>query len=60
MEGEGRVISVFLGLAALFGFIIGAIAINSRFQHDTYDCTVKCPNNSHSIYVDQKCFCEIK
>ena len=60
MENEGRVISIFMSLAALFEFIIGAIAINSRFQHDTYDCTVKCPNNSHSIFVDEKCFCEVK
>ncbi len=60
MESEGRVVGVIIGLAAMFGFLIGVIAFGARFQRDTYDCTVKCPNNSHSIYVDEKCFCEVK
>lgn len=60
MEGEGRVISIFLSIAALLGFIVGAIAINANYQKDTYDCTVKCPDNAHSIYVNEKCYCEIK
>jgi hypothetical protein len=60
MEGEGRAIAYIVSVSILVGLMLGAIAINSRFQHDTYDCTVKCPNNSHSIYVDEKCYCEVK
>ena len=60
MEEEGRAF-VYAGLAAIFvGFVVGAVVINSRFQRDTYDCTVKCPDNAHSISVDEKCFCEVK
>ena len=60
MENEGRVISIFISIGVLLGFIAGALAINSNFKKDTYDCTLKCPNNTHSIYVDEKCFCEVK
>lgn len=60
MEEQNRIIGVIGALTAIIGFIIGSFVAVSRFQKDTYDCTVKCPNNSHSIYVDEKCFCEIK
>jgi hypothetical protein len=60
MENEGRAIAYIISVSILIGVMLGAIAINSRFQHDTYDCTVKCPNMAHSIEVDQKCFCEAK
>lgn len=58
--GEVNVVGSMISISILVGIILGAIIINSRFEHDTYDCTVKCPNNSHSIYVNEKCYCEIK
>jgi len=59
MEEEGRAI-VYAGLAAIFvGFIIGVIVVNSMFQRDTYDCTVKCLM-VHSIQFNDKCYCEVK
>ena len=57
---EVNVVGSMISISILIGVVLGAIAINSRFQRDTYDCTVKCPNNSHSIYVDEKCYCEVK
>ena len=60
MEEQNRVIGLIGALTAIIGLLIGSFVAVSRFQHDTYDCTVKCPNNSHSIYVDEKCFCEVK
>ena len=59
MEEEGRAI-VWAGLAAIFvGFVVGAVVINSTFQRDTYDCTVKCLM-VHSIQFNDKCYCEVK
>jgi hypothetical protein len=60
MENESRVIAYIISVSLLVGIMVGAIVINSRFQRDTYDCTVKCPNNAHSISVDEKCYCEVK
>jgi len=60
MEDQNRIIGLIGALAAIVGFIIGGFIAVSRFQKDTYDCTVKCPNMAHSIEVDQKCFCEVK
>jgi len=59
MEEEGRAI-VYAGVAAIFvGFVVGAIVVNSTFQQDTYDCTVKCLM-AHSIQFNDKCYCEVK
>lgn len=60
METESRAVSLLISIAALIGFIAGALVINSNYQKDTYDCTVKCPDNAHSIYINEKCYCEIK
>jgi hypothetical protein len=60
MENESRAIAYIISVSLLVGIMVGAILINSRFQRDTYDCTVKCPNMAHSIYVDEKCYCEVK
>jgi hypothetical protein len=60
MENESRVIAYIISVSLLVGIMVGAIVINSRFQRDTYDCTVKCPDNAHSISVDEKCYCEVK
>lgn len=57
---EGNAIASMVSISILVGLILGAIVINSRFQRDTYDCTVKCPNMAHSIYVDDNCYCEVK
>lgn len=57
---EGNAIASMISISILIGVILGAIVINSTFQRDTYDCTVKCPDNAHSIYVNEKCYCEIK
>lgn len=60
MEEQNRVISVIAALAAIIGFLIGSFVAVSRFQKDTYDCTVKCPDMAHSIQINQTCFCEVK
>jgi hypothetical protein len=60
MENEGRVIILFIGLAATIGFIVGKVVAYSNYERDTYDCTIKCPNNSHSIQFDNVCYCEVK
>lgn len=60
MENESRAIAYIISVSLLVGIMVGAILINSRFQRDTYDCTVKCPDNAHSISVDEKCYCEVK
>ena len=60
MENESRAIAYIISVSLLVGIMVGAIVINSRFQRDTYDCTVKCPNMAHSISVDEKCYCEVK
>ena len=60
MENESSVAGILGSIIFLIGGIVGMITINSQFKHDTYDCTLKCPNMAHSIEVDQTCFCEIK
>lgn len=60
MKTESRAVVMLGCFIFLIGAIVGMIAINSQFKHDTYDCTVKCPDNAHSIEVDQTCFCEVK
>jgi uncharacterized protein YneF (UPF0154 family) len=60
MEEQNRIIVIFGALAAIVGFIIGSFVAVSRFQKDTYDCTVKCPDMNHSIQYNQICYCEIK
>jgi hypothetical protein len=61
MDGDNnRVAAIICSIVFFIGFLIGAAVIGSKFKADKYDCTVKCPNNSHSIYVDEKCFCEVK
>lgn len=61
MDGDNtRIIGILCSFVFLIGAIIGMLSISSKYKADTYDCTVKCPNNSHSIYVDEKCFCEVK
>ena len=62
MTNEAVSVAAFLAAIML---IIGA-AIGSMFasailyEKDTYDCTVKCPGNSHSIKFNQVCYCEVK
>lgn len=41
----------------IFGIVFG---IYIAFQRDTYECTIKCPNNVHSISINQTCYCEVK
>ena len=60
MEEQNRIISVIGALTAIIGFIIGSFVAVSRFQKDTYDCTVKCPDMAHSIRVGEICYCEVK
>ena len=60
MEEQNRVIGLIGALTAIIGFLIGSFVAVSRFQHDTYDCTVKCPDMAHSIQINQTCYCEIK
>ncbi len=60
MEEQSRITGVIGALTAIIGFIIGIFVAVSRFQRDTYDCTIKCPDMAHSIQVNQVCYCEIK
>lgn len=60
MYEQNRVIGAIAALAATIGFLIGSFVAVSRFQKDTYDCTVKCPNMAHSIQINQTCYCEVK
>lgn len=60
METEGRAIVFVTALAAIISYLIGSFVAVSRFQKDTYDCTIKCPDMAHSIQVNQVCYCEAK
>ena len=60
METEGRAIVAAICVTALIGFMIGSFVTVSKFQINTYDCTVKCPDMAHSIQINQTCYCEIK
>ena len=60
MYDQNRSIVIIGALTATIGFLIGVFVTVSRFQKDTYDCTVKCPNNAHSISINQTCYCEVK
>jgi hypothetical protein len=60
METEGRAIVFVTALAAIISYLIGSFVAVSRFQKDTYDCTVKCPDMAHSIQVNQVCYCEVR
>jgi hypothetical protein len=60
METEGRAIVFVISLAAIISYLIGSFVAVSRFQKDTYDCTVKCPDMAHSIQVNQVCYCEVR
>ena len=60
METEGRPFVFIIALAAIISYLIGSFVAVSRFQKDTYDCTVKCPNMAHSIQINQACYCEVK
>jgi len=60
METEGRAIVVITALAAIISYLIGSFVAVSRFQKDTYDCTIKCPDMAHSIQVNQVCYCEVR
>lgn len=53
-------IGIVVGAIAIIAFIFGIYVSASRFQKDTYDCTVKCPDMAHSIYAYDKCYCEVK
>ena len=60
METEGRAIVFVTALAAIISYLVGSFVAVSRFQKDTYDCTVKCPDMAHSIQVNQVCYCEVR
>jgi hypothetical protein len=60
METEGRAIVFVISLAAIISYLIGSFVAVSRFQKDTYDCTIKCPDMAHSIQVNQVCYCEVR
>ena len=60
METEGRAIVFVTALAAIISYLIGSFVAVSRFQKDTYDCTIKCPDMAHSIQVNQVCYCEVR
>lgn len=49
METEGRAIVFVTALAAIISYLVGSFVAVSRFQKDTYDCTIKCPDMAHSI-----------
>ena len=56
---ENTAIASMISISILVGVILGAIVINSTFQRDTYDCTVKCLM-VRSIQYNDKCYCEVK
>jgi hypothetical protein len=60
METEGRAIVFVTALTAIISYLIGSFVAVSRFQKDTYDCTIKCPDMAHSIQVNQVCYCEVR
>lgn len=60
MEEHNRIIGLIGALASIIGFLIGSFVTVSRFQKDTYDCTIKCPDMAHSIQINQKCYCEVR
>ena len=60
METEGRAIVFVTALAAIISYLIGSFVAVSRFQKDTYDCTIKCPDMAHSIQLNVVCYCEAK
>ena len=60
METEGRAFIFIIALAAIISYLIGSFVAVSRFKKDTYECTIKCPQNAHSIRVGEICYCEVK
>ena len=61
MTNEAVRITVIIAMIMLFvGFVVGIVSAPSSYKKDTYDCTVKCPGNSHSIKFNQVCYCEVK
>lgn len=55
-------VAVIAGIPFLvgIGFLFGILSEGSVYDFDTYDCTIKCPDNSHSIEFNQVCYCEVK
>jgi len=53
---ENSILPIIFVIVFFIGFLIGASVVHTE---DTYDCTVKCPNNSHSIFFDNACYCKV-
>jgi hypothetical protein len=59
MNENNRVLPIIFCIIFFIGFIIGASVIHTKYNKDTYDCTVKCLM-VHSIQFNDKCYCEVK
>lgn len=62
MTNEAVSVAAFLAVIMLIiGAAIGSMLVSTiDYKKDTYDCTVKCPDNSHSIKWNSACYCEVK
>lgn len=59
MNENNRVLPIIFSIIFLIGFMVGVCVVETKYDKDTYDCTVKCPNNSHSIFFDNACYCKV-
>lgn len=57
---SNQVIAIVFVIALFIGFLYGVFMARGSYNLDAYDCTIKCPNNSHSILFDKTCYCEVK
>jgi hypothetical protein len=60
MTSEAAYVAAILAIIMFFiGVAIGSVStFHVYYEKDAYDCTVKCPDNSHSIRFNKTCYCE--
>jgi hypothetical protein len=60
MYHEKSIIPISFLIGAFIALVVGVLYERTNYQKDTYECTLLCPMNSHSIRFEEVCYCEIK
>ena len=57
MIDNGQAVASGIGIILIVGMIAGGWIALSRYSHDEYYCTVKCPSQAKSIEWGGDCYC---
>jgi len=57
MIDNGQAVASGIGIILIVGMIAGGWIALSRYSHDEYYCTVKCPNQVKNIEWSGDCYC---